>query len=223
MRHDNTAGWIKTWYKPLSYQPVRTTCCSGSELCILLIRRRVFCQQWTNEGYSGWWWYKEEPKCRHKFLTVNKSVPNGNRLRSATVAKVETWFRRYYMPCETYTKIQNNLTDILGLVKVLLLFLSSQNIGDVVKLSSRFRWTAARMRVVRNQDGSHISVIGVADARQNKIIGNLTGTSTHTLRSMLDGVYEKIFDADDACKCFIWVFVDTIICTDLFLLILEGS
>ncbi|CAB3219840.1 unnamed protein product [Arctia plantaginis] len=54
------------------------------------------------------------------------------------------------------------------------------------------------MRVVRNQDGSHISVIGVADARQNKIIGNLTETSTHTLRSMLDGVYEKIFDADDA-------------------------
>lgn len=57
------------------------------------------------------------------------------------------------------------------------------------------------MRVVREQDGSHISVIGVADARQNKIIGNLTETGAHTLRSTLDGVYEKRSDSDDACKC----------------------
>lgn len=35
----------------------------------------------------------------------------------------------------------------------------------------------------RSQDGDHLSVIGSSDARQNKIIGNLTHKSARSLRS----------------------------------------
>lgn len=102
------------------------------------------------------------------------------------------------------------------MVKVLLLFLSSQNIEGCRKTIVAVQ-VNGRAHARRSQDGSHISVIGVRDARQNKIIGNLTETSAHTLRSTLDGVYEK--RSDDACKWSLGISGRS----GVFLLISEGT
>lgn len=122
--------------------------------------------------------------------TISTPVPV--ELATFTKIRMKQWYN-------FATQKRNNLTDIHSVVKVLLLFLSSQNIEGCRKTIVAVQ-VNGRTHAHRSQDGSHISVIGVPDARQNKIIGNLTEMSARTLRSTLDGVYEKRCDADDACK-----------------------